>query len=182
MDSSVSHPATQMPSPHTPKPKHRWISWAVTIGIFVAAIIHAIVIGVKTKGEKKRRQRLLRVFVAYFIGGLCGWLAIVYLFMPRTFAPSMLGESSQARRLAGFSCLAFSIGGIISSVLRNVPEQRVAVVTYTVFMLGVSGVELYALKGRKRTAVKVYSVPVVKLVTTLILIVFASITEKSDDE
>lgn len=181
MDPSLSHPAVQTPI-QTSNPKHRWISWAITIGILVAAIIHATVRGIQIKDEKKRKQVLLRIFVGYLIGGLCGWLAIVYLFLPHTFAPDVLKGSGPARRISGFSCLAFSVGGIISAIMKSVPEQRVAVATFTVFMLGVAGVQLYTLKGKSTQKVKIYSIPVVKLLSTLILIVFASIADGKESK
>ncbi len=164
----------------------RWVSWTIPLALIVAAIVHAIVVGIQMKDRAsmdaaqkkentaKRREALLRIFVGYLIGGVSAWLAIVNLFLPAAFAPDSLKDGS-ARRLIGFAWLAFATGGVISALLKDVDEQRVAVATFTVFMLGAAGVQLYTLKGRSK-AIQVYHVPVLKLIITIILITFASIT------
>lgn len=169
---------------------NRWISWIIPLALILAAIIHCTVIGLHMKtpsnitNEKekkahrtKRRQSLLRLVVGYLIGGVSAWLAIVNLFLPASFSPESLKDGS-ARRLVGFAWLAFAVGGIISATLRDVDEQRVAIATFTVYMLGAAGVQLYSLKGRAK-AVQVYHVPVLKLIITVILVTMASITPSS---
>jgi hypothetical protein len=132
-----------------------------------------------TEKEKKgqtarRRQMLLRIFVGYLIGGVSAWLTIVYLFMPASFAPDDVDKGT-TRRLIGFAWLAFAVGGVISATLKHVDEQRVAIATFTIYMLGASGVQLYTLKGRSKQ-IQVYHVPVLKIVIAVILVSFASIT------
>lgn len=168
------------------KEPQRWVSWTIPLALIVASIVHAIVIGVRMQPKKnmtdkqkqdlkiKRREALLRVFVGYLIGGVSAWLAIVNLFLPASFSSESM-KNGAARRLIGFAWLAFAVGGIISASLRNVDEQRVAVATFTVFMLGATGVQLYTLKGRGK-AIQVYHVPVLKLIVAVILVTFASIT------
>ena len=168
------------------KAPQRWVSWTLPLALIVASIVHAIVVAIQmqpkqgmTDAQKeqqkiKRRAALLRIFVGYLIGGVSAWLAIVCLFLPASFAPESM-KDGEPRRLIGFAWLAFAVGGIISASLRNVDEQRVAVATFTVYMLGAAGVQLYTLKGRTK-AIQVYHVPVLKLVIAVILITFASIT------
>lgn len=155
---------------------HRWTTWIVPVAILAASVVHSVVVGTRIKNDKKKKQKLLRIFVGYYIGGLCLWLAIVYLFLPKSFSPDILQGSSEARRVSGFSCLAFSVGGIISAANNSILEQRVAIATYSVFMIGVAGVQLYSLGKNKSRPVKVYSIPLVKLITTIILITMRAIT------
>lgn len=182
MDPSSTHvtvPQASLKSSAGGGSTQRWVAWTIPLALILASIIHAIIIGVrKKKNTTKRRPALLRIFVGYLIGGVSTWLAIVYLFLPATFAPESVKASGPARRLVGFAWLAFGAGGIISALLKDVDEQRVAIATFTIFMLGAAGVQLYTLKGKEK-AIQVYHVPILKLLIAVILIVFASITPSS---
>lgn len=155
---------------------HLWISWAVPVCILVASVVHASVVGYKLRHNTVRRRKdVLRIFVAYLVGGISGWLAVLNLFLPSTFLSNVSNITPSSRRVTGFAWLAFSVAGIISAANKSVNEQRVAIAAYTVFTIGVTGVELYRIKGHS-DQLQIYNIPVVKFVVTIILVLFASIT------